>query len=1212
MAFKFFTYLSLTTALLTTMNVCVAMEPEEETEYAKNNAGSLRPVTPPDVNLPELYNEISNRYKNNFDDGFAFICYFLEKDRDALTLDCLAATLGTIFNHAPAAVKHFNDKFDTLLKTRDLHRALETASHNMLGALTEEPILGIMPGPPIDVVAKLFLAALKDNRKIYKELEPDTLNRISLLYRAYAQKEGPDSNLTEQYTNECLWNAIVSAKAGNQNAYTRLLDIITIKPTEKRTPYSTRTPYYNLLIPPLVGSNGEEFQQLFNRICFDDNIALNWIEKYIANLEVNKKSQKQLERLNIVMANFRGFKAKKAEKLYNAAMALKDANPSDFLSLLHQAENLGSEEAIEELNKIRKSPSYKKSKRGKNTPESLLREQDVAKAAQYYQRFELEFKKIDRKDKSEKKFEDRVVMTLSMAVEGGDEKAKIYAEKLKKSRGYKDAQKNLPASQPTDAYYMLGRHYKVFEGIQAHLNRASQSSISQGESNQIPVSQGSASKKPRNDTPSKAINDAPTTFQANTAKKNTQEDSRESNAPGDKSPIEFGESDAEQHYNNFRSRYCDKGQFQNYEKEQLQDEDLEQCVKNLCLAVKLGHKIAISNVNRLKTTSGYTDAQKGSAPTRPRENYYMLGRKYYEFEVRQANPTVTIQKSASQEESSQAPVSQDSASKKPIAPQSDALEEKSSIVTPKDGGLFLSEGDKLGYSKDPEEEKRETEGHPTNASMRIKLVTEKLKAEVSQIEGQNAHEKQQLVEEIKNNIEKLNAARNAIAIVEAVISSQQQLKLPPDEGQKSQEFQSASERSDVPLTEKREQDREISTEEFLKEKEEAKQRRLAKQEKRDRKRQAGRARLLEENKKHTPNFPDSSAENSPHQPKDENSDKKIPESLRASLNPLENTLEINVKKKINEVKQNIKKTLGLDTVMKKKKPKEKIPSTEPLRAHSHIPKLLRTQPHLPIKAPDRNETSSGEIKPLRSRASSNASLKTSESTETSGNKEDAKRRSRASSHASRKTSESTETSSGENKEEPKPLRRRSSSKKLPQAATFGEYKRQKLERRNSQKNLNGGVQDGSEQLTLLKKGTFPLHSNDYTEKHFSLLANILVKKFDLKPEHQETLRAILHPERSFEASLNEIKALLSKFENFTMEIHHGGSHEKISGLGVTLPPNADGIKKGSYSGLMEQIRKAICARIVPTLTVNDLLTEESSRDSSKSKDTGSTSEASGV
>lgn len=35
MAYKFFTCLSLTTALLTTMNVCVAMESPEETETAR-------------------------------------------------------------------------------------------------------------------------------------------------------------------------------------------------------------------------------------------------------------------------------------------------------------------------------------------------------------------------------------------------------------------------------------------------------------------------------------------------------------------------------------------------------------------------------------------------------------------------------------------------------------------------------------------------------------------------------------------------------------------------------------------------------------------------------------------------------------------------------------------------------------------------------------------------------------------------------------------------------------------------------------------------------------------------------------------------------------------------------------------------------------------------------------------------------------------------
>jgi hypothetical protein len=124
---------------------------------------------------------------------------------------------------------------------------------------------------------------------------------------------------------------------------------------------------------------------------------------------------------------------------------------------------------------------------------------------------------------------------------------------------------------------------------------------------------------------------------------------------------------------------------------------------------------------------------------------------------------------------------------------------------------------------------------------------------------------------------------------------------------------------------------------------------------------------------------------------------------------------------------------------------------------------------------------------------------------------------------------------------------------------------------------------------LVECNILPSEPNDYSREHSILLHQILSKKFDLNDRDQETLRIILTKgERAFQVTNKQITELFSKFVGFADDVHHGGSHEKVSGMGLTLMPNANGIKKGSYQGQIEEAKEKIITIIAKTLMVKDL------------------------
>jgi NADH:ubiquinone oxidoreductase subunit len=127
------------------------------------------------------------------------------------------------------------------------------------------------------------------------------------------------------------------------------------------------------------------------------------------------------------------------------------------------------------------------------------------------------------------------------------------------------------------------------------------------------------------------------------------------------------------------------------------------------------------------------------------------------------------------------------------------------------------------------------------------------------------------------------------------------------------------------------------------------------------------------------------------------------------------------------------------------------------------------------------------------------------------------------------------------------------------------------------------------ETSLIACSVLPKKQDAYTAQHHLILWKILSHKFNLSDTDQETLRIILtRGERSFQITLKDITNLFSKFSGFTSDIHHGGSHEKVSGMGFTLMPNADGIKKGSYYAIIGEAREKIISNIAKTLTYKDM------------------------
>ncbi|MGV8948346.1 MAG: hypothetical protein ACOH2E_03125 [Candidatus Paracaedibacter sp.] len=136
----------------------------------------------------------------------------------------------------------------------------------------------------------------------------------------------------------------------------------------------------------------------------------------------------------------------------------------------------------------------------------------------------------------------------------------------------------------------------------------------------------------------------------------------------------------------------------------------------------------------------------------------------------------------------------------------------------------------------------------------------------------------------------------------------------------------------------------------------------------------------------------------------------------------------------------------------------------------------------------------------------------------------------------------------------------------------------------SEENFTNEVQE-----TLIKCGKLPGRLEEYFPRHNKLLVTILIQKFSLGKDEQNTLEAILlGSDDKATLQISDIKNLFVKFIGFTKSIKMGGGgHEKIAGMGITLNPNIDD-KPGAYSAQINQLRTSIIENIVPTLTQADM------------------------
>jgi len=153
---------------------------------------------------------------------------------------------------------------------------------------------------------------------------------------------------------------------------------------------------------------------------------------------------------------------------------------------------------------------------------------------------------------------------------------------------------------------------------------------------------------------------------------------------------------------------------------------------------------------------------------------------------------------------------------------------------------------------------------------------------------------------------------------------------------------------------------------------------------------------------------------------------------------------------------------------------------------------------------------------------------------------------------------------------------------------------QKLNRKTSSSSLSASEESFVEkelpENSLITKGDLPELAKDYYPRHDKKLLEILCQKFNLaeNSDERETLRIILTGGKHvFQIKTTDIEDLCSKFVGFIKESKHGGNHRVIRGLGITLNPNANGIKEKAYWGQLEQAKEKIVRIIARTLTTDD-------------------------
>ena len=478
-------------------------EGEEKKEFLESALNHL--VFSSNLNHPEAQKQIqtiksqndsvyqlplSQIYYNqgNFDEGFSFLCTLLKAGNEEAR-----SRMIEIFDKSPEAVKHFHQSIGKLEAE---------FVHNNPGSRCGDLIQAILP------FSRPFLGALLDVKPdLAEQLDDHTQKNIGARY-ANALHGLEKGDLQKRYADQAMRYNILSAKQGNKDAQNDLLIRIMIINTNGQEIF-----YKHLL--PLLEAGDEQAQNLFNQFCLQEindyrtRSIYDYFSSIASQLFKDKSNPGLLKVLDHVIQSYESFRSQKnggtlsllnlsnvalspADTEYQAAMELLKESPHDALGRLREAEKLGSEEAKAKLAEIRNSQGYKvPHKAEENDPSHLLKKDDETESLRLFNHFDTHFSKRIKKHEFSQKEIGEAAFILYQAAELGNLAAKTEVKRLKKSQGYKDAQKR-PGSTSTDPYYRLARNFYGLEGVQAHLKgEVNNSSSAQG---------GGAQKSP--ETPS--------------------------------------------------------------------------------------------------------------------------------------------------------------------------------------------------------------------------------------------------------------------------------------------------------------------------------------------------------------------------------------------------------------------------------------------------------------------------------------------------------------------------------------------------------------------------------------------------------------------------------------------------------------------------------------------------------------------------------------
>jgi hypothetical protein len=432
MGFKF---ISLATVLLTTTNLCFAMDGPPSSEKDLDPTATARYFS--QMGFPTLTEEEPRGHRPRQATPMPDNTAVEASLESALRLDLFeGVTHGHCFTEKLLDAAYLSGQYPLYSKSllNILRKMFEDSPENISLCLRN------CKSDWSDFFSTIFLEALCHHRK--QGLIPQfTLKEIKTLSKEYYfnLSINPEKN---EYLNEAIHYAIQGVLNGNKEHVNELVTTLgMLKEPHKQAAY----PIFCDLISPLLLQNNDKAKFSFLCVCHFGGFEP--IQNHIQNLKASGNTSKELRILEKALLVFierkqnEGLILKKKEEndRYNHMMTLWPDDPFKALSELYSLADSGCLKAHDTLKEFRGIKNPKN-----DSPAAFVQKVELLKATHAYQAFQDEFI-IHTSNQRFNPTEDALkknVEDLWRAVCGGNSSAKTYYnKKVKQSEGYKSAQK---------------------------------------------------------------------------------------------------------------------------------------------------------------------------------------------------------------------------------------------------------------------------------------------------------------------------------------------------------------------------------------------------------------------------------------------------------------------------------------------------------------------------------------------------------------------------------------------------------------------------------------------------------------------------------------------------------------------------------------------------------------------------------------------------